>query len=96
MIQPSGTYNGEASADHVLVDCLPFYAEIGKDAELRVSVSGAGRHGERTLSSWKPLALKQLPSGDFTVECALTKGAKVLAKDQRTITVNREAPVAND
>lgn len=96
VLQPQGTYNGEASANGAFVDCLPFYAAVGRDAELRVRVRGAGRKGERVLSSWQPLALRELPSGDFTVECALVKGDAVIAQDQATITVNRDAPVKSD
>ena len=50
-----------------------------------VRVTGQGSKLEQRLTEWQPLALRDLPSGDFRVEVELG-GARV----DRVVTVNRD------
>jgi hypothetical protein len=99
LFEPSGTYNGEARANGLRIDFLAAPGRLGAEGgRARVKLMGSGVSTERELSTWQPLAIRDLPSGDFDVEVSLLDaGGKALpdpsATVRRTITVNRDAPV---
>lgn len=82
LLSPAGTYNGPAA--QVIVDFLALPEQLG-DRSATVRVTGEGSKLEQRLTEWQPLALRDLPSGDFRVEVELG-GARV----DRVVTVNRD------
>lgn len=96
---PRGTYNGEAASDAVLLDFYVLGSLAAKSPRVRVSVTGDHDVRAQTLlTEWRPLLVHGLPSGDYTVRLALVDaddqpvpGARTAA--ERTITLNRDAPV---
>lgn len=99
LFEPSGTYNGEASANALRVEFLAAPGRLGVDGgRVRVTLKGPRVSAERELSAWQPLAIHGLPSGDFDVGVSLLDVAGQALPDpalqaRRTITVNRDAPV---
>jgi hypothetical protein len=97
---PRGTYNGEAASTDVLLDFYVLGAALGeRGPRVRVAVSGErGARAETTLVEWRPLVIRELPSGDYAVRLELLgpDGKPVVGRRtsaQRVITVNRDAPV---
>lgn len=96
LFSPEGTYNGAAAADAVRVDFLALPERLGAEkGSARVRVTGVGVNVESRVTSWQPLHVTHLPSGDFDVEVELlnAEGAPVSATGahaRRTVTLNRE------
>lgn len=92
LLSPHGTYNGPKAADGVVIDFLAAPERLGapKGAAL-VELAGKRSRVEARLTSWQPLAVRDLPSGDFDVSVTLLddKGA-ALSRVRRTITINRD------
>ena len=99
-VRPRGTINGEAAAERVLLDFLPIGADLGRGkSSVVVRISGRFAVGSTVLESWQPLHILDLPSGDHevTVELVGPDGRPSddpRSRARRTITVNRDAPVA--
>jgi hypothetical protein len=98
--RPRGTFNGDAAADSMLVDFFVLGARLGEDAfGVVISITGRQQAWSTRVRRWEPVRVSGLPSGDYQVALQLigpngkrteSEGARV----QRTITVNRDAPVA--
>lgn len=96
--QPRGTYNGDRAADGVLIDYYLVGLTLAPDGNrLAVTVEGEGVQHREVLERWQPVAVRGLPSGDFTVKLEVLgpdgKGLAAVPAVHRTITVNRDAPV---
>ncbi len=98
LLAPSGTLNGEAVADEARIDFLAAPTRLGVEGgRVHVSIAGGGLTAEKDLSAWQPIAIRNLPSGDFEVDVSLfDPSGKPLsepsASARRMITVNRDAP----
>ncbi len=94
MFQPGGTYNGKDA--QVVLHTAAFHMPEGGLAPdgFRIRIQGSGRSGALTLGAVSPVKIPDLPSGDYRIDVELVSPAGVsLAKAQRTIVVNRDAPV---
>lgn len=92
LLSPAGTLNGEVAADAAAIDFLAVPARLGRGG-VRVAVSGGDVRLEQKLTSWQPVSIRDLPSGDFSVEVALLDEhgqPDAKARAERTISVNRE------
>ncbi|HMJ16735.1 MAG TPA: hypothetical protein VK524_35225 [Polyangiaceae bacterium] len=96
---PRGTYNGEAASQSVLVDYYVLGTALGEGGpRLRITVTGTEASAESLLSEWRPLHIKSLESGDYTVRLEVLAADGKVVPGQRTsaervISVNRDAPV---
>ena len=97
--QPRGTFNGQAAADCILVDFYLLGVALG-EATWSVQVRVEGRAGSwmTRVHEWQPLWLHGLPSGDYDVSLQLVSPDGVPAdvpggRVERTVTVNRDAPL---
>ncbi len=94
MFQPGGTYNGKDA--QVVLHAAAFHMpESGLAADgFRIRVQGGGRSGVLSLGAVSPVRIPDLASGDYRIDVEIVSPAGVsLAKTQRTIVVNRDAPV---
>ena len=99
---PRGTLNGVAAADAAVLDFYLLNAKLGPGKQgLTLTLRGPDGRAERVekLTSWRARALTGLVSGDHDFELVLTgPDGKPLGSPgstaRRTITVNRDAPVA--
>lgn len=92
LFQPGGTYNGADA--QVIVYAAAFHLPTSGLAPdgFRVRISGEGRTGSIALGAVTPVAVRDLPSGDYDVVVELldTSGQR-FATAQRRIVVNRDA-----
>jgi hypothetical protein len=96
---PRGTYNGEAAGQAVLLDFFLVGGTLSKHGQrVRVAITGDRTKAETTVSTFDPLLIMGLSSGDYSVRLDLVGangrpvvGARTSA--ERMITVNLDAPV---
>ncbi len=97
--QPRGTFNGEAAADSILVDFYLLNITLGEATwGVDVRVDGLAGSWSTRVHQWQPLWLRGLPSGDYAVSLQLVSANGATknvpgGRVERTITVNRDAPV---
>ena len=98
--QPRGTFNGEVATDSMLVDFYLLNVVLSeKTWGVKVRIDGRAGSWSTSVHEWQPLRVRGLPSGDYDVSLELVSSTGAPAdapggRVQRTITVNRDAPVA--
>jgi hypothetical protein len=95
--RPKGTYNGPA-ADAILLDFYLVNVELGeKKHSVRATVTPpVGGAAEREITTWAPLSIQNLPSGETRVKLELLdKDGKLVpgawTSTEHRIAVNRDA-----
>ena len=97
---PRGTYNGAEAADAVVIDFHLLGTTLSEAGHaLRVSVIRGAARWATTLHAWRSMRMPKLESGDYSIVLQLEhadgrplRGSH--ARVERTITVNRDAPMA--
>lgn len=91
LVDPAGTYNGDAQADRITLRALPLTPRV---ETVEYTWSGPGSSGRVQKDVRVPLRVLEVPSGDFHVVArCLGPGGVEIERVERTITVNRDAPV---
>jgi hypothetical protein len=103
MLEPRGTYNGDAAADALRVDYYVARApgeprEASVSFGVRVTIDGVGVHQHLDLvGPWQPALVSGLPSGDYRISLdALDAKGNVRPlprRAERSVTLNRDVTV---
>jgi hypothetical protein len=88
LIEPHGTYNGDAAADRMVLSFVPF-GEGATSLCVRATIAGPSVKSSYALGHARAIRLDQLASGDYEIVAELSGGAGA----RRSIVVNRDAPM---
>jgi len=97
---PRGTYNGMQASEAVLLDFYLLGASLAPGRhEISVAIRGHSDEATTRVSALRPLLIRGLSSGDYTVELSLHGPSGPLegpyTRASRVITVNRDAATEN-